>query len=502
MNYSQSEELKHLIGILLENVSTHDSRELGAGLKQYVDEKVKDVLSKQNTVDTWAATKSELAYVNTLKGIVKALAQGDPKYSAEYLTSVRDSIEAVKPPVKVAFFTQEYFVWPSFQSIWEHCSGRDDCETRLVYVYSNGKGRPLYDENYYKNVFEYRENGYPLLEMTGFSLEEESPDIVFYMKPYYYLRACPPKFYVDEISKHTPYTAFISYCLDVQGGNKLLKFFYGMPAFYRMWKVVAYSRYYYSMMKKYGFRNGDNAVLLGHPKFDFTYRALVKREFQNKEWAEKIAGRPVVLWNSHFSVEENGGVGTYFIWKDTIFNYFKRNKDIVLLWRPHPIFWQTIRQQPGFDLGDFTEFLNSLRASDNVIVDDSSDYRYAFSMSDALISDAATFLVEYCGAGQPVLYTPKKNGEFIINEDYLRGIDSAETAEDILAFLDNVKKQDNKDKDKRIALFKEQFGESDGRNGERIYNHLLEAMKEECRNRAEAVFEKYCSAGKTGGRSE
>ena len=69
------------------------------------------------------------------------------------------------------------------------------------------------------------------------------------------------------------------------GGNKLLKFFYGMPAFYRMWKVVAYSRYYYSMMKKYGFRNGDNAVLLGHPKFDFTYRALVKREFQNKEWA-------------------------------------------------------------------------------------------------------------------------------------------------------------------------------------------------------------------------
>ena len=125
MNYSQSEELKHLIGILLENVSTHDSRELGAGLKQYVDEKVKDVLSKQNTVDTWAATKSELAYVNTLKGIVKALAQGDPKYSAEYLTSVRDSIEAVKPPVKVAFFTQEYFVWPSFQSIWEHCSGRD-----------------------------------------------------------------------------------------------------------------------------------------------------------------------------------------------------------------------------------------------------------------------------------------------------------------------------------------------------------------------------------------
>ena len=78
MNYSQSEELKHLIGILLENFSTHDSRELGAGLKQYVDEKVKDVLSKQNTVDTWAATKSELAYVNTLKGIVKALAQGDP----------------------------------------------------------------------------------------------------------------------------------------------------------------------------------------------------------------------------------------------------------------------------------------------------------------------------------------------------------------------------------------------------------------------------------------
>lgn len=484
MNYSYSLQVVCSINQILTHLENTESSVLALRIKCFVDERIKEALNKTNTKTTWETTTSEWEYITTLKGIVHTLENNKPCDIPNILISLREKITEDMPPVKIAFFTQEYYVWPSFQSIWEYCQSQNDCETRLVYVYSNGAKKPLKDENYYRNIFEYRNNGYPLMEMTDFHLDRESPDIVFYMKPYYELRACPPKFYVNEIIKHTPYTVFISYCLDVQGGNKLIRFFYGMPAFFHMWIIIAYSRYYESMMKQYGYRNGENAVRLGHPKFDFTYRALVKREFQRPEWAKKIKGRSVVLWNTHFSVEANGGVGTYFIWKDTIFGYFQNNKDIVLLWRPHPIFWQTISQQPGFNSQEFSQFLDNLRASDNVIVDDTSDYRFAFSMSHALISDAATFLVEYCGTGQPVLYTPKETGEFIINEDYLKGIETATTREQIIGFLDRVKKHDKTGAEKRQTYFREQFGESDGKNGQRIYEHIIKAMIEDCQNRA------------------
>ncbi len=485
MNYSHSLQIINVIDILLKKNLRVNGRKEAANIKHKADVLAAQAYNKHESARTWCASKSEWDYINALKGIADILKHS--KQISSDLQELRDKIKSDMPKLKVAFFTQEFFVWPSFQTVWEHCQTVEDCETRLIYVYSNGKNKPLKDENYFKNIFEYKSAGYPIMEMSDFRLDNECPDIVFYMKPYFILRACPEKFYVNEIVKHTPYTAFISYCLDVQGGKKLLKFFYGMPAFHHMWKIIAYSHYYKGMIERYGYRNGDNAVLLGHPKFDFTYKALVKREFKNLEWEKKINGRPVVLWNSHFSVEKNGGVGTYFIWKDTIFNYFKEHKDIVLLWRPHPIFWQSITWQPGFNKVEFDEFLKELRESDNVIVDDSGDYRNAFSMSDALISDAATFLVEYCAAGQPVLYTPKQTGEFIINEDYLKSIESATTEKGIISFLERARKRNVRGKKKRLEHFKAQFGESDGQNGRRIYEYLVSEMEKDCAKRAAEI---------------
>ena len=499
MNYSHSLQILNLIDKLLEKDLESDAKKLSAHLESKAHTLYENAFNKHETADSWRASRSEWDFVNTIKGIASVLNSDDgaDKIKQE-LSVLSKTVKECCPKIKVAFFTQEYFVWPSFQTIWEHCEENDECDTRLVYVYSNEKNKPLKDENYFKNIYEYKSGGYPIMEMSDFKLDNECPDIVFYMKPYIF-RGCPEKFYVNEIEKHTPYTAFISYCLDVQGGKKLLKFFYQMPAFYHMWRIIAYSKYYKGMIEKYGYRNGDNAVLLGHPKMDFTYKALVKREFIKPEWEKKIKGRPVVLWNSHFSIEKEGGVGTYFIWKDTIFNYFASNKDIVLLWRPHPIFWQSITWQSGYNKVEFEKFLDDLRNSDNVIVDDSGDYRYAFSMSDALISDAATFLVEYCAAGQPVLYTPKENGEFIINEDYLAGIESATTSEQIVDFLNRAKNKDVTGKEERLAAFKEQFGEADGNNGRRIYEYLVNKMKADCAVRAEQLINGYEEVSEANG---
>jgi len=383
------------------------------------------------------------------------------------------------PRPRMAFFTQEFFLWSSFQSVWEAYQGIAD--TDLVFVYDlnaeahlNGKENAADKQK--MEIAAYKKSGYPILTMKEYDLQAVSPDVVFYMKPYKYFRGCPDDWFVKTVKKMTPYTVFISYCLDVQGGEELRKYFYEQPAFYYMWRIIGYSDYYKKMMTRYGFRNGENVVTLGHPKFDCSYDLISHKAFVYPEWEKKIAGRPVIFWNSHFSVLPENGVGTFIQWSRLIFSYFKNNSDAVLLWRPHPLFWETIQQNYPEQNAEFEAFVKDLETWPNVIVDRTEDYRYAFSMSDALISDAATFLVEYCASGKPVLYTEKKNGEKVCCEDYLVGLQIARTEDDIIDFIGEVKTGRITGSEIREKQFKKIFGSCDGKAGQRISEYVLKEM--------------------------
>lgn len=488
MNYTQTNQALEIIRLALDAKSADERRLFADRLTERLNVRKKEALKHKDTPTTWRTTDSEWEFIHVTEVIADALkSDGDTR---ESLSATMEMLNQRMPPLRVAFFAQEFFLWPSFQTIWEYMNTLENVEATLIYVYSNGAGVPLKDEKYLRNIEEYREAGYPIIEMEEYDLTVQSPDLVFYMKPYLELRGCPPKFFAKEVSQHTPYTAFVSYCMDVQGGSVLVRYFYAMPAFFYMWRIIGYSQFYMDMIKRYGFRNAENAVLIGHPKFDCTHKALVERAYQHEDWKEKIAGRPVLLWNTHFTIEEGQGVGTYLVWKDMMFEYFEHHHDIVLLWRPHPIFWESIRKHKGFNEEEFSAFLEELRSRDNVIVDDTSDYRYAFSMSDALVSDAATFLVEFGATGLPVLYTEKAGGEFIINEDYLSSVETATDAETITAFLERVRRRDTSDQEDKRNRFEEMFGKCDGNNGRRIGEYLLGEMEADCVDRAKRMIER------------
>lgn len=399
---------------------------------------------------------------------------------SDTVRNIRDQLsgkfrEGCAPRIKIIFFVQEFSLWASYRTIYDFFNSRDDCDVALVYAYSKGRLPELGKQ---ENIKMFEGAGYHVVDMADFDFYSEEPDIIFYQKPYFEGNGIPAKYYIEEIAKHVKYTVFISYCLDVQGGDRLYKFFYGMPMFYRAWKVVAYSNHYYEMLKRYSYCDGENLIRFGHPKFDALSEIMNNDSLKNDCWEKVINNRRTVMWNSHFSVGENVGVGTFFENYKTMFGYFEKNQDVVLIWRPHPYFWEMVQRDPRMDKGDFDSLLLKLNKMDNVIIDKSGDYRTAFYYADALVSDAATFLVEFGMSGKPVMYTPKKNGESIINEAYLKNVEICFSAADLVSFLDEIVSAVDLGGHQPANLI-EEFGVCDGNNGRKIGTYVLDAVKED-----------------------
>lgn len=400
------------------------------------------------------------------------------KTNLQDLFMLKQSILSERKPLKIAFIAHEFWLWPSFQSIWESCP--KDAEKTIVVDIHESESQ-LSDEELMPYVEPYRQAGYSVRTVNDYDPALEQPDIVFYMKPHCGFRGCSEKFYINDMEKVTPFTVFVSCCLDVQGGELLQEYFYGEPFFYHVWRIIGYSRYYRDKMIERGYCNAENVVLIGHPKFDVSFTLGNQKNYVHKSWQKKIDHRKVVLWNSHFTIEPGLGVGTFLRWYKTIFGYFSNHDDIVLLWRPHPTFWQRIEELPDLEKNSIKSLIDQERNQPNVIVDDSGDYRYAFCMSDALISDAATFLVEYAALARPILYTVKPDGERVCNDDYLLGVCIAEREEDIVSFLNNFRSGNisSSEIQKNKQMFEKIFGECDGNVGIRIINYVLEEMENE-----------------------
>lgn len=402
------------------------------------------------------------------------------------LTEDFGDIKADDYPVHATFFCQEFDLFPSFHSVWNSFSDDQQYHRTAVFVWENEKEDPVVTNYIDENYDNYHEIGVPVINHTEYDLGKDHPDICFYMKPYYAIRGLPSKLFVDRVNKQTPFTVFISYCLDVQGGNRLFNFFYGMPAFYSMWKIIGYSQFYMEMAKEYGFRRGENVQVIGHPKFDALYELLKnKQKWYNAKWSKKINNRPVVLWNTHFSVAPGEGVGTFLSWYKVVFDYIKKHHDIFLIWRPHPIFWQEIIHQ--IDSNEFNAMCEELEQMDNVIINRYGEYHYAFAMSDALISDAATFLIEYIPTGNPVMYTPKEGCEGVCDPKCVKELYIGDSEDSIISYLDMVRNGQDPKRDARLRNFEEDYGIIDGRNGIRIRDYIIDEMRKKIQSDAFSV---------------
>ena len=476
MKNTQSRILKCLHDDIVSTTSV-DLVSTSKNIFDYIDELENEADGFVNHEDSWEPSESDIDYIDTLRALAYAC------QNAEDISSFNLSDED-QEKLKIVFIVQEFSLWASFKSVYSYLTACSDFDVKIVFVHTA--------TNKYVNPStarqEYRNAGYDLIDMCDYNLQAEAPDMVFYLKPYRNSNGAPAKFAIEEVHRHVRYSVFISYCLDVQGGDELFKYFYAQPMFYHAWKICGYSDNYNTCLNRYSYRDGSNIAHFSHPKFDGIYELANTDVEIEQEWLDIIQDKPVILWNSHFSVKRAVGVGTFFTYKDDILNYFRNNKDKVLLWRPHPYFFCQITADPLYRSENVEEYIEELESMDNVIVDRGGNYHPAFLASDAMVSDATTFMMEYAMTGREVLYTKKLDGESVINDAYLKGVDVCMSADELIEFMDSLvqKREINLDNGSWAADI---FGKCDGRNGERFAKYLLNELSADIQKQVDAIID-------------
>ncbi|WP_146040726.1 hypothetical protein [Raoultibacter timonensis] len=474
MNNTQSMQAINLLN-RLSSVDPSFYKLVSAKLADIVERRREQSSRRASTDFGWGSTQSEWDFINVLKGVSDLLNEPCGEMP-ERLFSLADRIALRRPSLKVVFFVQEYSSWASFRSIYEYYFSFEDCAIDCIYVCPEGS---LSEKEKDRNIRLFREDGCRVYEMVDYDLSNESPDIAFYLMHCKESDGIPPRFCIDEVSKHVRYTVFIPPCFDIQEGKGLPELFYAHPTYYYAWGVVSYSSRFTSKLKRYSYRDADNIIEIGHPGFDGVKAAMAQGSFRISGWDARIDNRPVLLWNTHFSIEDGDGIGTFFEHRDTVFGFFRENKDKVLLWRPHSRFWSRLAEDSRVGKEGVAALLEEIRRMDNVILDEEEDCRYALAAADALLSDATSFLAKFAITGKPVMCTLKNNGEIVVNEAYLKEIETCSSKESLLSFLDRIGVDDEKS-EQRKRYFEDEFGVCDGQNGRRIGEYINDAIRRDC----------------------
>lgn len=457
------------------------------------------IYERQNS-SVWGITSSDEDFVKKLSRIKLFLVEYAtrlPKTKRELNRTISllkselsCLVEFGRPKLKVVFLTQETFGWPSFQTVYDAFIHSNDAIVDLVYI-------PFEHVNNDKNkdwFLEYEKLGLQIKRYETYPLALESPDIAFFVKPY---DGIPKSFYIDAIDQVVPRNVYIPYFVNWMSPvniDYLIKYHFQLPLQYKAWRIFDAPLYTKELHKKYGFRNGDNVISFGHPRFDLS---LFLEEFRRNitdSWKEKIQNKKVILWNTHVIMSQknssNSDWSTFEEIGMKLLNIFHKDefKDAVLLWRPHPSFFAGLLNSGRYTEKDVEEIIAFVDTSPNIILDRSIDYRNAFSISDGLISDASSFLVEYLICNKPILYTHKKNAAPIVNSSLLPAFSEGDTWKSIIEFIKMVVKEKDHLRNERENVINTLGLRTEGCVGENIKNYCIkELINEEIKSGSEII---------------
>lgn len=371
---------------------------------------------------------------------------------------------------KILFLVQEYAIWPATEYLYRAAIADPRFEAVAVYVPFQHVDAIVEDHNLEK----YHAAGIPVLSCDQYDLSAENPDVAVFTKPY---DSIPKQFYVGEVEKIVKYTIYIPYGLELN--KKLIRYGFHDYCHYTVWRHLVYGNIVKQFGTQYGYRNGENIAVWGHPRVD-NYRPE-NSPAPNKEWEKKINGRKVILWCPHHTIVPGPEcVSTWLKNYEAVFALFEQYPEAFLLWRPHPLLFGAIVNNGYMSKDGLDAFLAEKTEKDNIILDTTEDYRTAFSMSDAIITDGTTFSIEYLLTGKPLMVTADSLDQFYEPEEMESALYIGRTHEDIRSFIENVLADRDPKREKRMQFTDHLFlRPKDKSVSQNILDNILTDISEE-----------------------
>lgn len=419
----------------------------------------------------WAIPVSTQCYYDYLEAIEKLLQNGE---TANALTALLSEIEGyTRKKVYALFLTQELACWPSLESVFRAAEASEDYEAALVYT-------PFFHQNFSEQVDyypAYQKMGIPVQRHNEYDLPSHSPDVVFIIKPY---ASIPELYQTHNLERVIPRMIYIPYGMEIT--TDLIKFGFQYYAHYRAWRHCAYGSIVKEYGQKYGYRNGENIAVWGHPKADHYNDPEKNRENIPQEWKERIGSRKTILWTPHHLIDLNDtGTGTWLIWGEQILDIALKNPEVFFIIRPHPMMMGALVNSGGLSQAQADRLRQQIEEAENIIWDTNAGYHAAFDAADAIITDGTTFSVEFLYTRKPILLTPRNMEGFYLYKEMLESYYVVSKVQDITDYIHMIR--DGKDplKEKRLALYdKTFFVPETGTVGENIMKQVKIHLEKEC----------------------
>lgn len=309
-------------------------------------------------------------------------------------------VEKEKITVEVLFLPYKASMWDSLESIWLAAKEDENCEAYVMpipYFEKNPDGS--FGKMHYEG-YDFPEN-VPVIDWKSYSLENRMPDIVYVHNPYdeyNFVTSIHPDYYSRNLKKYTNTLVYVPYfsnsggVSDVQGN---------LPTYINFDYIVVQSEghknFYQSELIK------DKLLPLGSPKFDRVINMCKNPPEPPKEWKERIKGKKVYFYNTSIgALLKNPRV---FLNKmKYVFETFENREDVVLLWRPHPLFESTLKSmRPQF----FEYYLKLKRyfVKANIgILDTTSDITRTIALSDAYLGNTDSSVLSLFGISGKEIY--------------------------------------------------------------------------------------------------
>lgn len=469
---NEQKYLNYTHGMVLQTLCQEMQHRLSKGLScvdlvEWAEEERTALLKKPPLL--WDRPVSQQTYLAFLQELVHA---HEPAALDELLTEIEG---ITRDRIHILFLTQEPLCWSSLKSVFEAAQQDEEIEASLVYT-------PYFHKNYeaQNDYFEdYRAMSLPVIRWDAYTLAEHSPDVAFLIKPY---ANTPEPFQTKELERVIPRLVYIPYGMEIT--TDLIRYAFRYYLHYRAWRHCAYGNIVKEYAETYGYRNGDNLVVWGHPKADQYARIDAYRQEAPSEWKEKIAGRKTILWTPHHLIDIAGnGTGTWLAWGEKLLSLALKRQDVAFIFRPHPMLMGALVNGEYVSRRQMERLKKRIRNAPNIIWDDTGQYMYAMSLADAIITDGTTFSVEFLYTHKPILLTARNMKGFYMYEDMKNSYYIMKEIKDAELFVNMVSNGEDPLYDKRQAMFRKHFFVPDtGSVGQYIVEHLKADLACECRN--------------------
>lgn len=342
--------------------------------------------------------------------------------TSKILVKLKEKISEFSAKYRVLFLPYKYSMWDSLESIHEAAQKDPECEAYVMPI-------PYYDKDDNGNMTEMHDESdlYPkdldVVSWREHTVDEINPDIIFIHNPYddgNRMTSIHPDYYTRKLVRDDRLVVYVPYYVSYTDDPDMLTSlgFAGIYADYVITQSEWYRNEYERCLDKYRdmgdnaraavdyYDNGHKFAVLGNPKYDKVATLAKKSYLLSDDWHDALfcgAGQRLTLLldtTVELVLKQRGNV---FEKINAVIDVVEENREMALIWRPHPLIEVTISEMAPELEETYRRTIERCRNLDNCIFDDTPDMHRAMAWSDCFFGKYGSMLELYRHTGKPAV---------------------------------------------------------------------------------------------------